>query len=122
MQDSMVLEYRGESLRPVLQDVKERAYQRRGVDVYLFALTETVLVDATESGMISRFTNAACEPSLYSKILEVDGCPMLMFFAKTDLRAGQEVTYDYRFKAQPGAPLTPCLCGAPACRGSLEVP
>lgn len=117
----MVLEYRGEALRPALQDVKERGYQRRGMDVYLFALTEHVLVDATVAGMIARFTNAACEPCLYSKIYEVAGRPTLMFCAKSDLRAGQEVTFDYRFKAQPDAPLTPCMCGAPSCRGTLEV-
>jgi SET domain-containing protein len=121
VQDSLVLEYRGQSLRPALQDVKERLYQRRGMDVYLFALTADVLVDATTQGGLARFTNAACEPCLYSKILEVEGRPVLMFFAKTDLKAGQEVTYDYRFRAQAGAQLTPCLCGAPACRGTLEV-
>jgi hypothetical protein len=121
VQDSMVIEYRGEVLRPALQDVKERFYQRRGMDVYLFALTESVLVDATTEGGLARFTNAACEPCLYSKILEVEGQPALMFFAKSDLRAGQEVTYDYRFRPQAGALLTPCQCGAPSCRGTLEV-
>jgi SET domain-containing protein len=117
----MVIEYCGESLRPVLQDVKERIYQERGVDVYLFALTESVLVDATVSGTIARFTNAACEPSLYSKIVEVDGKPILMFFAKVGIKAGQEVTYDYRFKAQIDRDTTPCQCGAPGCRGTLEI-
>lgn len=118
----MVLEYRGEALRPALQDVKEGRYQREAVDVYLFSLSDTVLVDATTAGGLARFTNAACAPSLYSKLLEVDGEPSLMFFAKADLQAGQEVTFDYRFKAQPGATPTPCLCGAPSCRGTLEVP
>ena len=45
----MLIEYRGEGLRPALQDVKEAGYQNKGVDVYLFALTETVVVDATEA-------------------------------------------------------------------------
>jgi [histone H3]-lysine4 N-trimethyltransferase SETD1 len=120
VQDSMVIEYRGEGLRPALQDVKEQEYQNKGVDVYLFALTETVVVDATEAGSIARFTNACCEPCLYSKIIESDGKPYLMFFAKTDIKAGQEITYDYRFRAQ-GQELTPCLCGAPGCRGMLEI-
>lgn len=121
VQDSMVIEYRGEGLRPALQDVKEQGYQNKGVDVYLFALTETVVVDATEAGSIARFTNACCEPSMYSKIIESEGKPYLMFFAKTDIKAGQEITYDYRFRAQEGQPMTPCLCGAPGCRGTLEI-
>ena len=82
MRDSLVLDYRGDALRPALQDVKERSYQHRGMDVYLFALTKSVLMDSTMSGGLARFTNAACAPCLYSKILEVEGEPVLMFFAK----------------------------------------
>lgn len=117
----MVIEYCGESIRPALQDIKEKQYQHKGVDVYLFALSEAVVVDATEAGSIARFTNACCDPCLYSKIVDVDGQPKLMFFAKADIQAGQEVTYDYRFRAQEGRDLTPCLCGAPKCRGTLEI-
>lgn len=117
----MVIEYCGESVRPALQDVKEKNYQRKGVDVYLFALSEAVVVDATKAGSIARFTNACCDPCLYSKIMDVDGKPKLMFFAKSDIQAGQEITYDYRFRAQEGRDLTPCQCGAPTCRGTLEV-
>lgn len=115
------MEYRGDSLRPVLSDIMEKRYLGTGVDVYLFTLDENVLVDATVAGTIARFTNASCQPCLYSKVIEAEGRPHLMFFARSDIVAGQELTFDYRFKAQDGDAKTPCQCGAPTCRGTLEV-
>jgi len=105
----------------VLNDALERRYQAAGVDVYLFALTEGTVVDATTAGTIGRFANASCQPSLYSKVVEVEGTPHLMFFARADLAPGQELTYDYRFRGAEGVAGTPCQCGAPKCRGTLEV-
>ena len=34
---------------------------------------------------------------MYTKVLEVDGEHRLVFFARTDLKPGQELTYDYRY-------------------------
>ena len=31
-------------------------------------------------------------------MLDIDGRPRLVFFARFDIRPGQELTYDYRFK------------------------
>ena len=44
----------------------------------------------------------------------------LVFIARTDIRAGQELTFDYRFKVEEGVEKVPCRCGAPNCRGSLN--
>lgn len=57
---------------------------------------------------------------MYTKLLEVEGEPRLVFFAKNDIKAGQELTYDYRFKEEEGANKLRCLCGAPNCRGFLN--
>lgn len=40
--------------------------------------------------------NHSCSPSLYTKILSVDGRQRLVFFARRDIGAGQELTYNYR--------------------------
>ena len=44
----------------------------------------------------------------------------LVFIARTDIKAGQELTFDYRFKEEEGVEKVPCRCGAPNCRGSLN--
>lgn len=64
--------------------------------------------------------NHCCAPSMYTKLLEVENEPRLVFFAKNDIKAGQELTYDYRFKEEEGANKLRCLCGAPNCRGFLN--
>ena len=57
---------------------------------------------------------------MYTKVLEVDGVPRLMFFARTHITAGQELTYDYRFKEEAGDDKMPCHCAARNCRGTMN--
>jgi len=52
----------------------------------------------------------------FPRVLQV----RLVFIARTDIRAGQELTFDYRFKVEEGVEKVPCRCGAPNCRGSLN--
>ncbi len=33
---------------------------------------------------------------MYTKLLDIDGEPRLVFFARTDIAAGQEITFNYR--------------------------
>lgn len=44
------------------------------------------------------------------------GEPHIAFFSKLTLRAGQELTFDYRFKEEEGASRVRCTCGAPNCK------
>ncbi len=67
-----------------------------------------------------RVQNHCCSPSMYTKVLEIEGTPRLVFFARFDLVPGQELTYDYRFKEEDGDNKLPCGCGAPNCRGTLN--
>lgn len=46
--------------------------------------------------------NHSCAPSMYSKILNVGGRQRLVFFARQDIEAGQELTYNYRQAAGNG--------------------
>ena len=57
-----------------------------------------------EAGLGSGAQNHCCAPSLYVRLLEVDGKGRLVFFAKNDLRCGEELTYDYRC-APPALPI-----------------
>jgi hypothetical protein len=39
---------------------------------------------------------------------------------QSDIRVGQELTFDYRFKQEDEADRVPCHCGAPSCKGFLN--
>lgn len=153
-QDTMVVEFRGDVARRSVADFREGKYQAQGADCYIFNLDDDVVIDATKTGTIARFTvsnniswsiyvviyvhsfkntqplsgnlifnflqNHSCEPSMYTKILNVDGELRLAFFARTDIQPGQELTYNYRFKAEEGEERIPCTCGAPNCSGFLN--
>ena len=54
--------------------------------------------------------NHCCTPSMYTKVVEVEGESRLVFFARTDIKPGQELTYDYRYTAIVMCP--PVLTGA----------
>lgn len=59
-------------------------------------------------------------PSMYTRVLDVDGEQRLLFVARTDIRAGQELTYNYRFQEEGADQKVRCACGAPNCRGFLN--
>lgn len=54
------------------------------------------------------------------QVLEMEDCVRLAFCARADIRAGQELTYDYRFKEEGNDDKVACSCGAPTCRGTLN--
>ena len=55
-QDSMVVEYRGDLLRPKMSEDRQKFYNRIGKDCYLFNVNDDIIVDATMTGAIGRFT------------------------------------------------------------------
>ena len=64
--------------------------------------------------------NHCCAPSMYTKVLDVEGERRLMFFTRMDIMPGQELTYDYRFKEEAGEDKLHCNCAAPNCRGTMN--
>ena len=52
----MVVEYRGDLLRPKMSDDRQKLYNRIGKDCYLFNVNDDVVIDATMSGAVGRFT------------------------------------------------------------------
>ncbi|RKP38702.1 SET domain-containing protein [Dimargaris cristalligena] len=115
----MVIEYVGEIIRQKVADHRERIYERQGIgSSYLFRLDEDAVIDATKMGNMARFVNHCCQPNCNARIITVDGGKRIVIYAKRDIDAGEEITYDYKFPIEKDK--IPCLCGAEGCRGTLN--
>ncbi|XP_043708021.1 histone-lysine N-methyltransferase ATXR7 isoform X2 [Telopea speciosissima] len=117
--EDFVIEYVGELIRPRISDIRERQYEKMGIgSSYLFRLDDGYVVDATKRGGIARFINHSCEPNCYTKVISVDGQKKIFIYAKRQISAGEEITYNYKFPLEEKK--IPCNCGSKRCRGSMN--
>ena len=121
-QGEMIIEYRGELIGNAMAEKREKEYEasKIGSD-YMFRIDEYTVCDASKQGNVARFINASCTPNCHPKIISLDGTKRVVLYAKRDIRAGEELSYDYKFDLEyDPAKRIPCICGSPDCRGFLN--
>ena len=115
----MVTEYIGEVIRSSVANEREKRYEAAGIgSSYFFKINEDYVIDATKKGNSARFINHSCAPNCYAKVINVGFKKKIVFNAKRDIKATEEITYDYKFPIEEKK--IPSLCGAPNCRGTLN--
>jgi SET domain-containing protein len=118
--DDLVIEYIGEVIRHKVADTREKMYEKLGIgSSYLFRIDLENVIDATKMGNVARFINHSCDPNCYADILMAEGHKKIVIFAKTDIAAGEEITYDYKFPIEEDK--IPCRCGTEKCKGFLNL-
>ncbi|KAK7086220.1 Histone-lysine N-methyltransferase setd1b [Halocaridina rubra] len=117
--DEMVIEYVGQSIRPVIADLREIQYEKIGIgSSYLFRIDTESIIDATKCGNLARFINHSCNPNCYAKIISVETQKKIVIYSKQPIACGEEITYDYKFPIEEEKIV--CLCGAAQCKGTLN--
>jgi len=118
--DEFIVEYVGQIVRQPVGDKREAYYEAAGYgSCYLFRLDQYRIVDATRRGNVGRFINHCCKPNAYARVVNVTKSQKhIVIIALHDLRAGDEVMYDYKFPIEDEK--VPCYCGAPNCKGVMN--
>ncbi|XP_076859828.1 histone-lysine N-methyltransferase SUV39H1-A [Brachyhypopomus gauderio] len=145
--NAFVMEYLGEIITSEEAEKRGEMYDKQGA-TYLFDLDyvdDVYTVDAAHYGNISHFVNHSCEPNLQVYNVFIDNLderlPRIAFFATRAIKAGEEITFDYKMTIDPldeegtrmdanfnlaGAHSTAikrvhmeCKCGAENCRKYL---
>lgn len=113
-----IIEYIGEVIDDALCEQRLWDMKYRGVqNFYMCEIRKDFTIDATFKGNFSRFLNHSCDPNCMLEKWQVEGETRVGVFAARSIKAGEPLTYDYRF-VQFG-PEVKCYCGASSCQGYL---
>ncbi|GBP20595.1 Histone-lysine N-methyltransferase SETD2 [Eumeta japonica] len=112
-----LMEYVGEVLDYDKFYERAQAYSSdNNLHHYFMSLKGDTVIDATMKGNISRFINHSCDPNAETQKWTVNGELRIGFFSKRDIKASEEITFDYQFQ-RFGKIAQRCYCGANNCRG-----
>jgi serine/threonine protein kinase len=114
-----IIEYTGVAIQKSYLDAMFRRYRMERM-LYIMALDSDVYIDARKKGSIARYINHSCEPNCAVHRWKVKGVIRAGIFALKDIKAGEELSFDYKWKRKRGRAPTKCYCGSASCRGTLE--
>lgn len=117
--NSFVMEYVGEVVRSKEFRSRVKKYTKQKIKHHYFmALRSDEIIDATVKGNVTRFINHSCEPNCETQKWTVNGDLRIGFFTIRNLRAHEEITFDYQFQRY-GRKAQKCYCEAPSCRNYI---
>lgn len=115
----LIYEYVGEVIDESRFRKRMEAYDKSGIKhFYFMSLKSGEFIDATKKGGYGRFCNHSCNPNCYVDKWVVGDKLRMGIFAQRDIRAGEELVFDYNVDRY-GADPQPCYCGEPNCVGFI---
>ena len=111
-----VIEYTGERISEKEADRRyiEQPRGKAPSHVYFFWLGRSI-IDGSVGGSGAEYINHSCAPNL----ITYETPRRIVLISKRTIRAGEELTYDYRFGSDEER--YECRCGSPRCRGTINV-
>ncbi|KAJ3221064.1 Histone-Lysine N-Methyltransferase ash1l [Clydaea vesicula] len=116
-QGVLVKEYRGEIIDEDCRLQRMNSLYNGIENYYFLEYSQNEVIDACRKGTEARFVNHSCDPNCHIEKWQVDGEFRIGLFSSKDIKAGSELTYDYKFQAF--GQMLKCLCGSDICRGFL---
>ncbi|MEX2154307.1 MAG: SET domain-containing protein-lysine N-methyltransferase [Gemmatimonadaceae bacterium] len=119
-----LIEYAGEHIDNAEADRRYEDEKMSRHHTFLFILNSRTCIDAAVGGNISRFINHSCDPNC---VAWIEG-RHIWIDALRDIRAGEELAYDYEYDFLPEYTVEDlefygCKCGSRKCRGTIvDVP
>lgn len=115
-----IIEYKGKLITDKEADRRYSRMHEHSPHTMLFSIEGGLVIDATRHGNSARWINHSCRPNCE---IEEEG-HRVFIDAGRDIRAGEELTYDYNL--QIGEKHTKkaqrehaCYCGSRGCRGTM---
>lgn len=106
-----VIEYTGEKISR--RETKRRS---EATDlIYLFTLDNYWTLDGSVGGSGAEYINHSCDPNLAARITRGH----ILYMSRRNISPGEELTVDYHFDKKVERVV--CHCGAPTCRGTINV-
>ena len=102
----------GEFVGQKISAREARARVARGGRISICEINHRWSIDASASGSPTAFINHSCTPNVYARIAR----GRIFFYALRRIKAGEEITLDYRPSQHPGRR---CRCGSIYCRGVM---
>lgn len=107
-----VIEYTGERISR--RETRRRSDEQARM-IYLFTLDSYWALDGSVGGSGAEYINHCCEPNIVTVIRKGH----ILYMSKCAIRKGQELTVDYHFAKNVETVV--CKCGAPGCRGTINL-
>lgn len=114
---SFICKYVGEVVtESVYKSRLEKMYANEK-NSYALYLDQGYLIDAHRMGNTARFINHSCDPNCEVQKWTVNRLPCIAIFASRDIEAGEELSFNYKFKAF--GTMDKCFCGSSKCLGQI---
>ena len=107
-----IIEYTGERINR--KETLRRSNEQHKL-IYLFTLDKYWTLDGAVGGSGAEYINHSCNPNVRAWITKGH----ILYMSLREIRNREELTVDYHFAKN--IERVPCFCGAPNCRGTINV-
>ncbi|ORX76461.1 SET domain-containing protein, partial [Anaeromyces robustus] len=116
--DKLIIEYTGEviSLKTCMERLNTIYKEMKSF--YFINYDDGKVIDACQKGNVARFANHSCDPNCCIERWIVNNEIRVGLFALRDIKAGEELFYDYKFFSF--GEKQKCYCGSKNCCGSID--